>query len=74
MDRGGGDTGIRRAESGVEGAESGVEGAESGVEGAGSGDRGVGYGAGCLEKLGREIDFFIENSEKMADNNTVLGL
>ena len=39
VDRGGGGTGIRWAESGVEGAESGVEGAESGVEGAGSGGR-----------------------------------
>ena len=46
MDRGGGGTGIRGAESGVEGAESGVEGREAGVEGAGS-----------LERLGREIDF-----------------
>ena len=29
---------------------------------------------GSLERLGREIDFFMENSEKMADSNTVLGL
>ena len=48
------------------GAESGVVGAESGVEGAGSGDRGGGESG----KIGREIDFLIENSEKMA----VLGL
>ena len=40
VDRGGGGTGIRCAESGVVGAESGVGGA--GVEGAGSGDRGGG--------------------------------
>ena len=66
--------GIRGAELGVEGVESGVEGTESGVEGAGSGDRGVGYEVWSLERLGREMDFFIENSEKMADNNTVLGL
>ena len=49
-----------------------MEGAESGVEGAGI--EGAGYGVGSLERLGREIDIFIENSEKMADNNTVLGL
>ena len=60
MDRGGGGTGVEGAESGVEGAESGVEGREAGVEGAGSGDR----GGGGLERLGREIDFFIENSKK----------
>ena len=51
VDRGGGVTGIRGAESGVEGAESGVEGA--GIEGAG-------YGAGSLERLGRKLIFFIE--------------
>ena len=55
----------------MEGAESGVEGAESGVEGAGSGDRGGGESG----KIGAgKLIFFIENSEKMADNNTVLGL
>ena len=40
----------------------------------GSKDRGAGYRVGSLERLGRKIDFFIENPEKMADNNTVLGL
>ena len=54
MDRGGGGTGIRWAESGVEGAESGVVGVESGVEGLGAGVE----GAGSLERLGPEIDFF----------------
>ena len=66
---GGGGTGIRGAESGMEGAESGVEGAEAGVEGRGAGVEGAGSGdggAGSLERLGRNIDFFIENSEKMA--------
>ena len=53
VDRGGGGTGIRWAESWVEGAESGVEGAESGVEGRGAGVE----GAGNLERLGWEIDF-----------------
>ena len=59
----------------MEGAESGVEGVESGVEGAGARIEGAGYRVGSLERLGRKIDFFfIETSEKMADNNTVLGL
>ena len=44
VDRLGGGTGIRWAESGVEGAESGVVGAESGVEWTGSGGRGAGSG------------------------------
>ena len=45
----------------MEGAESGVEGAESGLEGREAGERGrrVGIeGAGSLEILEREIDFF----------------
>ena len=74
VDREGGGTGIKGAESGVEWAESGAEGAELGVEGGiGGREAGVGVGiegAGSLGRLGREIDFFIENSKKMA----VLGL
>ena len=65
MDRGWG-YGDKRAESDVEGAESGVEWAETGVDGAGSGGRGGGIGGGEPGKIGREIDFFIENSKKMA--------
>ena len=38
--------------------------------GGGSWDR----GAGSLERLGAGNRFFIEHSEKMAHNNTVLGL
>ena len=40
----------------MEGAESGVVGAESGVEGAGW-EAGI-EGAGSLERLRQEIDFF----------------
>ena len=40
----------------------GWRGREAGVEGAGSGDRGDGEPG----RLGRETDFFIENSKKMA--------
>ena len=65
VDRGGGGTGIRGAESGVEGRNRGWRGAESGVEGAGSGDRGGGIWGRESGKIWREIDFFfIENSEK----------
>ena len=62
VDREGGGTGIRWAESGVEGAESG--GGGGGIGGGGGGERGkrgrgAGIeGAGSLERLGRKIDFF----------------
>ena len=61
MDRGYGDN-----VGGIGGGGGGIGGGGGGVEGAGSGDR----GGGSLERFGREIDFLIENSEKMA----VLGL
>ena len=53
MDRGWG-YGDKGGGIGGGGAESEVEGAESGVEGAGIE---AGYGAGSLERLGRQIIF-----------------
>ena len=72
VDRGGGGTGIRGAESGMEGRNRGWRGAESGVEGAGI--EGAGYGAGSLERFGGKLIFFYRKFRKMTDNDTVLGL
>ena len=45
-----------------------------GGRGCGIGDRGGGIWGGESGKIGAGNLFFIENSEKMADNNTVSGL
>ena len=47
----------------------GVEGRGAGVEGTGRG-----IGGGESGEIWREMFFLLENSEKMANNNTVLGL
>ena len=46
-----------------------MEGRGAGVEGTGRG-----IGGGESGKIRREMGFLLENSEKMANNNTVLGL
>ena len=60
----------RRGGQGVGYGDKGVEAGGGGGGGGGSWDR----GAGSLERLGAGNRFFIEHSEKMAHNNTVLGL
>ena len=59
MDRGERGYGDKVGGIGGGGVESGVVGAQSGLEGAGTGVEGAGVeGAGSLERLGQEIDYF----------------